>query len=188
MSLFARGMPLALSALFLLSVSAPLWAQSLADVARAEEERRRAIKTPARVYTNKDLVTLPPVVGPAEKPPTASAPAEGPPASDASTKEATDSGPAKDQKYWSGRMKALKSRLESDETFAAALQSQINGLTTDFAARDDPAQRAVLAKNRQKALADLDRLKQAVTADKKAITDLEDEARKAGVPPGWLRS
>jgi hypothetical protein len=38
-----------------------------------------------------------------------------------------------------------------------------------------------------KALGELDRLKQAIQNDLKAITDLEEEARRAGVPPGWLR-
>ena len=38
---------------------APLHAQSLADVARAEEARRKEIKQHARVYTNKDLVSVP---------------------------------------------------------------------------------------------------------------------------------
>jgi hypothetical protein len=30
-------------------------------------------------------------------------------------------------------------------------------------------------------------LKQAIESDKKAIADLEEEARRAGVPAGWLR-
>ena len=54
--------------------------------------------------------------------------------------------------------------------------------------RDDPAQRAQIARDKQKAMDELNRLKAAIQNDKKAITDLEEEARKAGVPPGWLRS
>ena len=71
--------------------------------------------------------------------------------------------------------------------FAEALQSRINGLTTDFTARDDPAQRAVVANDRQKALAELDRVKNDITQQTKAIADIQEEARRAGVPPGWLR-
>ena len=59
--------------------------------------------------------------------------------------------------------------------------------TADFAARDDPAQRAVINTNRQKAIAELDRLKLAVLNGKKALADLQEEARRAGVPAGWLR-
>ena len=34
---------------------------------------------------------------------------------------------------------------------------------------------------------ELERMKEAVSADTKAIADLDEEARRAGVPPGWLR-
>jgi hypothetical protein len=53
--------------------------------------------------------------------------------------------------------------------------------------RDDPAQRAVIERDRQKALAELGRLKTSVLETRKAIADLEEEARRAGVPPGWMR-
>jgi hypothetical protein len=71
--------------------------------------------------------------------------------------------------------------------FAEALQSRVNGLTADFTARDDPAQRAVVANDRQKALAELDRVKNDIVQQTKAIADIQEEARRAGVPPGWLR-
>ena len=85
-------------------------------------------------------------------------------------------------------MKELQAQLDRDQTYADALQSRINQLTTDFVGRDDPAQRAVIARDKQKAIDELNRLKQSIVTDKKAISDLEDEARRAGVPPGWLRS
>ena len=67
------------------------------------------------------------------------------------------------------------------------MQTRINSLNADFVNRDDPAQRAVIERDRQKALAELGRLKQGVLDTKKAIADLEEEARRAGVPPGWMR-
>jgi hypothetical protein len=45
----------------------------------------------------------------------------------------------------------------------------------------------VIEQNRQKALGELGRLQKAIVDDKKAITDLEEDARRAGVSPGWLR-
>ena len=41
--------------------------------------------------------------------------------------------------------------------------------------------------NRQKAVADLVRQTKAVKDDEKALADLLEEARRAGVPPGWMR-
>ena len=172
---------------------------SLADIARQEEERRKTVRAPAKVYTNKDLS---PVVAP---PPPATAPADAndSKAADDSkdakdskgakagqdTKDAKDTGKkeVRDQAYWSGKLKALQQTLDRDTSFSIALQTRINSLLTDFVNRDDPVQKAAIERDRQKALAELDGLKKTLVDDKKAIADLEEEARRAGVPPGWLR-
>jgi hypothetical protein len=174
-------------------------AQSLAEVARQEEARRKEIKRPARVYTNKDLASVPPPAAPPPAAPdaaNASATKQQPATKDekattdgASTETtvATAAVTPKDQAYWSGRMKGLLVQLDRDRTLADALQSHINALTADFSARDDPAQRSVLGLERQKALDELDRLKKSILSDQKSIADLQEEARRASVPPGWLR-
>jgi hypothetical protein len=71
--------------------------------------------------------------------------------------------------------------------FAEALQSRINALSTDYVNRDDPAQRQSLFDQRQQALAELDRVQAEVKAFTREIADIEEEARRLGVPPGWLR-
>jgi hypothetical protein len=93
----------------------------------------------------------------------------------------------KTQADWSARAKDLQARLDRDQILADALQSRINALTADFSARDDPAQRAVIGGDRQKAVDELGRLKKLVQDDRKAIADLQEDARRASVPPGWLR-
>src|SRR5262249_54919853 len=93
----------------------------------------------------------------------------------------------KDQAYWAGRMKDLRSALDRDQTVADAMQTRINALTADFTARDDPAQRDLIARDRQKALDELDRLRKSIVNDKRASADREEEARRASVPPGWIR-
>ena len=89
--------------------------------------------------------------------------------------------------YWSGQLKALRDELARDQDYADAMQTRINALTTDFVNRDDPAQRAVIEQNRQKALAELARLTKAVAGLEEGDRRLLEEARRAGVPPGWLR-
>jgi hypothetical protein len=84
-------------------------------------------------------------------------------------------------------MTSARTAVDNDQMTIDALQSQINALTADWINRDDPAQKAQLEQRRNKAVADLDRLKTQIDADKKAIDDITDEARRAGVPPGWLR-
>jgi hypothetical protein len=158
-------------------------AQSLADVARKEESRRKTAPA-AKVYTNKDLSGQPAGTPAATAPPPSGTPAAPTPPA---TEEAKDKGPAKDQAYWSGRMKALQSQVERDSNYADAMQTRINSLTTDFVNRDDPAQRAIVERDRQKSVAELARLKKSIDEGKKAVADLEEEARRAGAPPGWLR-
>jgi hypothetical protein len=170
-------------------------AQSLADVARKEEARRKTIPEPAKVYTNKDLKPVP--SAPAASTPDAKADDKSaadkdgpaPPAdkSDKADKTADKAEPPKDQAYWVGRLKAAQDQLARDETYATAMQSRINALTTDFVNRDDPAQKRMLEQDRLKTIAEMDRLKQAIVNDKKALDSLLEEARRAGVPPGWLR-
>jgi len=169
-------------------VARPVRAQSLGDVSRQEEARRKEVKTPAKVYTNRDLGAPPTSVAepadPAKPAATPAVPAPAPAGGDDKTK---DAGPAKDQKYWSARKKELDAKLERDKVLADAMQSRINGLTTDYAARSDPAQRATIERDRQRAVAELDGLHKAIKDGQKALTDLDEEARKASVPPGWLR-
>jgi len=162
--------------------------QSLADVARKEEERRKTQPTASKVYTNKDLADVPPATSPI---PAASGGASSTP-SDTSASAAKDEKGSKGdssrgQSYWAGRIKSAREALDHDSTFVDALQSRINALTTDFVNRDDPAQRSTIERDRQKAMGELEKLKAKVAEDRKAIADIEEEARRAGVPPGWLR-
>ena len=171
-------------------------AQSLADVAKKEEERRKSVPAPAKVYTNKDLNPVPagspPPPAPAKAGDGAAKDKDKEADTDARSKgskapDAADKTVVKDQAYWSGRYKGLQDALLRDQNYADAMQTRINSLNADFVNRDDPAQRAVIERDRQKAIAELGRLKQSVLDTKKAIADLEEEARRAGVPPGWMR-
>lgn len=84
-------------------------------------------------------------------------------------------------------MATARGNLSRAETFQEALQSRINALSADFVNRDDPAQRAQIANERQKALAELDRVKQEIVQYQKEIGDIQEAARRAGVPAGWVR-
>ena len=189
---------------------APLHGQSLVDVAKKEGERRQGVKGDAKVYTNGDLK---PVSDPSADPITAAAAPDDAPASagkkpsdskadakaDAKADGKTDDkAPAKDakasakgdekgQEYWGGKMRALTEQLERDRLYAEAIQTRINSLTADFSAKDDPAQRALISDDREKAISELSRLRKQIDEDKDAIGSLEEEARHASVPPGWLR-
>jgi hypothetical protein len=93
----------------------------------------------------------------------------------------------KDQAYWKNRMATAREELRRSEMFAEALQTRVNTLNKDFNSRDNPAQRSAIGADRTEALNELTRVKQDVERGKKQIADIEEEARKAGVPPGWVR-
>lgn len=180
--------------LFSCMVPAAAGAQSLAEVARQEEARRKAVKEAGKVYTNTDLR---PDISKSE--PSAStstqtskaAPADGAKPStdgkDTPADKAKADEPVKDQAYWSGRIGEARSALERSKIFADALQSRLNALAADFVNRDDPAQRSQIEIERQRATSELARVTKEIADHTKAIAGIEDEARKAGVPPGWLR-
>lgn len=165
-------------------------AQSLGDLARREAERRKAVKVPAKVYTNENILPALPVTPPSEE-------AAGPGAAAASTSavqaerpptpaERPRTIPARRSRT-GGNASRPPGSSGTGTSCMEALQSRINGLWADFTARDDPAQRAVIAAERQRALDELERLKQEQANLEKQILDIEDDARRSGVPPGWIR-
>jgi hypothetical protein len=178
------------------------YTQSLAEVARKEEQRRQSVGKSSKVYTNKDLqpvrpggsVTAGSTVTPAgEEDVSDGKEGDGRPAEPGgrhdSPQASPDDGPPKQytEAQWRTRMAEAHVELERARMFAEALQSRINALAADFSARDDPAQRAAIETDRQRALAELARVKTDIEIKTKAIADIEEEARRAGVPPGWLR-
>ena len=126
---------------------------SLVELAQKEQERRKGLKsgTAAKVYSDKDLPktgtpavasSVPaatPTVVPDQKPPEAKPPEKN------------------EEAAWRNRMAQAREAQRRAEMFAEALQSRINALTTDVVNRDDPYQRAKLADDRKKALAELQR-------------------------------
>jgi hypothetical protein len=174
-----------------LLIAVPASAQSLGELAKREQARKKATPTAKKTYTNDDLKQLPPPSGTPAKPSEDAAKPDAKAGDAKAGPEKVDAAkpaePAKDEAYWRGRVTAAREDVRRNEAFKEALQSRINGLTADFAARDDPYQRAKVADDRQKALAELSRVSEDIEKAKKLIGDIEEEARRAGVPPGWLR-
>jgi hypothetical protein len=200
-----RVLILAVVALWVAGVGA----QSLGDVARKEAERRKTVKAPGKTYTNDQLKPEPGSAPPPSAAPPAAdapAPAAGAPATPSTGAPATGGSKtgaqapagdapgatpapaaAKGEAEWRARIQSTRDALSRAQIFAEALQSRINGLSADFTARDDPAQRAVVAADRQKSLDELERVKKEIQQHTQALADIQEEGRRAGVPAGWLR-
>jgi len=178
-----------LTALVCVCVGRPAWGQSLGAVAREGEAQRKTVKSSGKVYTNDTLrsdPTTPSQPAPVSSP-QASTPAAPPSQSGTSPADDKAKEPVKDEAYWRQRIQSERDALERAKTFAAALQSQINGLYAEFTACQAPPQCNEISAKRQKSLAELDRVKKEVDQHTKAISDIQEEARRAGVPAGWVR-
>jgi len=165
-------------------------AQSLGEVARQEAARRKDVKAPVKVFTNANLKVVPPAAPPAtqgEPGAQPAAPAGAAPAEATSEKPPDAPDPTKDPEYWRKRMTDARQNRDRNAFLLEAVQSRINGLTTDFYARDDPYQRAQIELDRQRALRELELMKIAQVELEQRIADIEEEARRANIPPGWLR-
>ena len=170
-------------------------AQPLAEIARREKLRREALSAQeaaetvaAKVYTNADLrgggrlttsdiETAPPApsaAGAATTTPTAEGAGETP-------------GATTDESQWRNRISAVRQARERAQLMAEALQNRVDGLWAEFTSRDDPAQRTVIGESRQAALEELENTSAEIEDLTQQIADIREEARRANVPPGWLR-
>jgi len=175
-------------------------AQSLADVAKKTAEQRakkeadekkvdaegvndRKPSSEAKVYSNKDLKEVPSVTIAGSSKPSAPIIVEDEQARQADYKTVAK----KDEAYWKDRMQGLTAAMETDELHLAAMVSRVKSLEANFDGSGSISQRAVLRREYEEALTEATRLKAVVLADRRNTARAEEEARRANVPPGWLR-
>ncbi len=168
--------------------------QSLADVAKkTEEERAKAgadKKAPTKVITNEDLKKKPAETPDApagatetDKPKTGAAK----PAVKKAAGEKAD--PKQEEAYWKRRATELHARLTADEKLAAAGRERVDRLRGAVATiecivcRERTQLESQLARTKE----DQARLDAKVESDHAAIQAFEEEGRRAGILPGWLR-
>jgi hypothetical protein len=149
---------------------------SLGEVARIEKERR-ALKAQAvqrtgktitvKSYTQDDIKTAmsyeePEVAEPGKETASASSSEATPdPAAEAAAKQEAE------KQQWRAKADAIRSEL-------AAAEREQRALETDMAGQTIPPNALLYARDR-------------VTAAKQRLAQLEEDARRVGVPPGWVR-
>lgn len=165
------------AAILLASFGGAALAQSLAEV--AEQEKRKRSKGPTRVYTNEDLLKG---ASPADKDKPSPSPAAVP--SPETGPDSPGNGVA-----WRARAEAARAAVRGSETHVKQIEERIAMLNADVAPTGfgDPFRLQTLEAQKAQARAELDKAKEALSKAQKALEDLEDEARRQGIPPGWLR-
>jgi len=162
------------------ALASPLLAQSLGEVAaRTNKDRKGA---PAKVYTNDDLDAA---RSEPESQGTVSTPATSAPSGAAPTPAPTMD-PAQ---RWRRDGKQRRDAVTRSEAKVAAIQAKVDALLLD---RDpvnvmDPNRLQTLEAVKARALQDLETAKAELSQARQALEDLEEDARKSGIPAGWLR-
>jgi hypothetical protein len=183
--------------LCVLAGAAGVQAQSLADIARTEQARRKTVKRPTKVYTNADVVVIQPAT-PATSEVTKETSgdgtliAPGDAAAQGGAAGAADSGPkpgvvSGDEAKWRSRYTDAREQISRSQIQLEAMRVRVTQLNAAKAYGPDGQQSASLQTRQREALQEFDKLRADVERNQKAFADLEAEAKAAGVPPGWVR-
>ncbi len=164
-----------------LTVAIPASAQSLAEIAAKEAARRAAIKAPARVLTEKDLPADKTVVAKAPRTPDVGGSAVSSPET---TTKTDDNG--HDERWWNARAQPLLRKLNAATAKLRAATARAEAIAVDVA-RSGSGPRTAMMRKAERTAAEVDRYAAEVANTRRALADLEEEARKAGALPGWLR-
>ena len=150
--------------------------ESLGDLARkAREEKAKSATKPVKIYTN-DNIPKDVVIGVAPMP-----------VVEAATHQA-NAGEVHDEAYYRKAKQEIMDRKQLHERELEVLQQKLGQNNMQY--YPDPNKALLQQYTRSdinKLQEDIDKKKAEVAADDKALADLEDQLRREGGEPGWLR-
>jgi hypothetical protein len=157
----------------------------LVKAAKKEKERRAKVEA-KKTLTNQDIEEI-------KKKQLGMESTEAPVAESSEETEEVKKGkkevdPTQTEEYWRARKQETDQRLADAQAKVQELQNEINTLTTAFYAESDGvAQRPLIESERIERLKELEQAKQELETARAESEGLEDEARRAGALPGWVR-
>ncbi len=162
--------------------TAPAQKDSLVAAARRTREEKKDQSKPAKVFTNENLPDVGGISSVGE-----AAPTENGAGADAKA-TAANAAPANDEKTWRARFATLHHKLEQDQQELDVMQRELGVLDVQYYANPVKAmQQDLTREDINKKTSDIDAKKQQIVADQQAISDAEDDLRKAGGDSGWAR-
>ncbi len=165
------------------SSQTPAQQDSLAEAARKAREQKKETLKAAKVFTNDNIPTAGGVstVGASATESTSGA------------QPSTEEPKTADEKAWREKFATLRGKLAEDQAKLDVLQReagvdqvQFYGGDPQKAAQDQQGMQP-FGSQYSKKVSDIDAAKKTVAADQQAISDAEDDLRKAGGDPGWAR-
>jgi hypothetical protein len=158
----------------------PQGTDPLAEAARKARADQQTAPKPKKVFTNEDFPATPAPAATDAK--NLATPA------DAAADDASGENDPKSEAYWRKKFTKARASLARSEKELDVLQRDLNKNEVQY--YPNPQEALMQQYTRQdinKDRAKLDAKKAEVEANKKAISDLEDDLRKAGGDPGWAR-
>jgi hypothetical protein len=184
----------------ILAAASLLQAQSLADAAEKEKQRREEISQAPEMITNDAVAgfsggsvsTASPESSPSVNSDTDQAEQTGEATEGKEgTGEKSDSGEPTDfegrpESYWRETMGAARKKVKDLEQESTVLTLRMNDLENKFYNIDDGFDRDSIQKEIQKTYYEIDLNKENLSKAKEELQELENEARTSGALPGWI--
>lgn len=179
--------PVALALVSLL-VAGPVLAQSLTEMAAREKARRKKAGGAARAFTDEDLKKARTATGPAAADSATSSAVDRP--------ESSSESPAAEstRDAWRDDAARLHAAVSDAEKEVAAAQKNVDAARSSVGQpqpadglRQLPVNPLIQEPAHEAAEKELADARAAADAARAALVAFEEKARKAGVPPGWLR-
>lgn len=158
-------------------------ADSLAEAARKARAAEKKTPKTARVFTNDNIPTAGGVsqVGVASQTPSESASA-----SSAQAKGSAKAANGNSEASWRARFAQLRHKLEQDQAELDIMQRELGVLNMQYYSDPNKAMQQQLSRDDINKKTDaIDKKKAQVASDQQAISDAEDDLRKAGGDAGW---
>ncbi|MFY9528471.1 MAG: hypothetical protein WBC04_09320 [Candidatus Acidiferrales bacterium] len=155
---------------------------ALAEAARKAREQKKSESKAPKVWDNDNIPATPGAVSVAGGTSASSGTAT------VSTSPSSTAAMNDQEKLWRQRFAQARAKLQSDQAKLDLLNREYGQLSTQF--YTDPVkgmQQGFTQGDLTKKRAAIDAMQKQVQADQQAISDLEDELRKAGGDPGWAR-
>jgi hypothetical protein len=95
--------------------------------------------------------------------------------------------PRQTEKYWRDLKKKIEDNIKKNEATIKKMRSELSATQARFYATSELGEHIKLKNKIDQLFNSIKNYERGLETLKKELEDLEEKARKAGVPPGWLR-
>lgn len=181
---------IALTFVSTVAMAVQLSAQSLADLAKQEKERRAKVTADSKVITNnaraKDAGTTEAEPTATKQPEKALSPADGKTKPDKLADDEPKDLFGRTESFWRQTFSDARKRVKDLEDESRVLQLKINDLQNRFYAEASGFKQQDIQREIQKSFYEQDQNKQNLAKARAELQQLDVEARKSGALPGWI--